>query len=138
MRQLVYQVCYTRYTRYYVSFYLWQMGSLLNHYKVPKYYGQDCRLLSPECMFRSCLTSCRTTFDLQYWEIKKFQENIWNAWIWWQVPSRPPKKQILSFVLENSKKSVVKHPIEKPVLLNFLNLSTILSPRLPEKTHFHL
>ena len=32
MRQLVYQVCYTR---YHVSFYLWLIGSALKHCKVP-------------------------------------------------------------------------------------------------------
>ena len=43
MRQLVYQVCYTR---YHVSFYLWLIGSSLKHCKVPKYYDQDCSVLS--------------------------------------------------------------------------------------------
>ena len=42
MRQLVYQVCYTR---YHVSFYLWWIGSVLKYCKVPKYYDQDCRQL---------------------------------------------------------------------------------------------
>ena len=35
----MYQVCYTR---YHVSFYLWLIGSVLKHCKVPKYYDQDC------------------------------------------------------------------------------------------------
>ena len=39
MRQIVYQVCYTR---YHVSFHLWLIGSVLKHCKVPKYYEQDC------------------------------------------------------------------------------------------------
>ena len=39
MRQLLYLVCYTR---YHVSFYLWLIGSVLKHCKVPKYYDQDC------------------------------------------------------------------------------------------------
>ena len=38
MRQLVYQVCCTRYQ---VSFYLWRLGPVLKHCKVPKYYNQD-------------------------------------------------------------------------------------------------
>ena len=38
MRQLLYQLYYTRYQ---VSFYLYQMGPLLKHSKVPKYYDQD-------------------------------------------------------------------------------------------------
>ena len=50
MRQLVYQVCYTR---YHIWFYLWLIGSVLKHCKVPKYYEQDCRqikgsMLKPE------------------------------------------------------------------------------------------
>ena len=40
MRQLVYQVCYTRYR---VSFYFRFIGSAQKHCKVPKYYDQDCR-----------------------------------------------------------------------------------------------
>ena len=39
-RQLVYQVCYNR---YHVSLYLWLVGSVLKHCKVPKYYDQDRR-----------------------------------------------------------------------------------------------
>ena len=31
------------YTRYHVSVYLWLIGSILKHCKVPKYYDQDCR-----------------------------------------------------------------------------------------------
>ena len=42
VRQLVYQVCYTRYQ---VLFYLWWIRSLLKYCKVPKYYDQDCRIL---------------------------------------------------------------------------------------------
>ena len=40
VRQLVCQVCYTR---YHVSFYLWLIGSVLKHCKALKYYEQDCR-----------------------------------------------------------------------------------------------
>ena len=34
----MYQVCHIR---YHISFYLWLIGSILKHCKVPKYYGQD-------------------------------------------------------------------------------------------------
>ena len=34
-----------------------------------------------------------------------------------------------TFLRKNRKKSAVKHSMEKPILLNFANLSTILSPR---------
>ena len=40
MRQLVYQVYYTRYQ---VSF--WWIRSVLKYCKVPKYFDQDCRLI---------------------------------------------------------------------------------------------
>ena len=41
VRKLVYKV---RYIEYHVSFYLWLIGSVLKHCKVPNYYDQDCRL----------------------------------------------------------------------------------------------
>ena len=44
-RENSYQVCYSR---YHVSFYLWLIGSLLKHCKVPKYYNQDCSLMFSE------------------------------------------------------------------------------------------
>ena len=44
MRQLVYQVCYTRYK---VSFYLWWIEPVLKYCNVPKYYDQDCRFEKP-------------------------------------------------------------------------------------------
>ena len=40
MRQLVCQVCYSR---FHISFSLWLIGSVIKHCKVSKYYGQDCR-----------------------------------------------------------------------------------------------
>ena len=39
VKQLVQQVCHSR---YHVSFYLWLIGSVLKHCKVPKYYDHDC------------------------------------------------------------------------------------------------
>ena len=38
-----YQACHTRYL---VWFYLWLIGSVLKHWKVPKYFDQDCRFKS--------------------------------------------------------------------------------------------
>ena len=50
--------------------------------------------------------------------LKKFQENPWNAWIWWRVTSRPPKKTNFDvFWLKNAKKPAVKHSTEKPIKL---------------------
>ena len=42
-----------------------------------------------------------------------------------KVLSQVPQKHILTVVLQNCQKSTVKHSIEKPMLLNFLDLSTI-------------
>ena len=47
-----------------------------------------------------------------------------------KVLSWPCKKQILIFVLQNCKKSAVKYFVEKLMLLNFGDLSTIFCPRL--------
>ena len=55
-----------------------------------------------------------------------------------KVLGQPPKKQTLTVVLQNLGKSAAKHSNEKPMLLNFLNLSTIFSPMLPEERYFHL
>ena len=51
------------------------------------------------------------------------------------VVGRRPKKQTLAAVLQNCEKSVVKYFIQKLMLLNFVNLSTIFHPRLSEETH---
>ena len=39
MRELVYKVCYTIYQG---SIYLWQIGSVPTHCKVPKHFDKDC------------------------------------------------------------------------------------------------
>ena len=49
-----------------------------------------------------------------------------------------PQPPTTTAVLQNCKKSAVTHPIEKPILLNLLNLSTIFCPMLTEETYFHL
>ena len=49
------------------------------------------RLSSPESECTSCLRSFRMASDLGYQEIRKFQENPWNTWIWSWVARRPPK-----------------------------------------------
>ena len=38
---------------------------------------------------------------------------------------------------KNPQKQAVKHSMEKHILLNFVNLSTIICPRLSEEKHFH-
>ena len=47
-----------------------------------------------------------------------------------KVLSWPLKKQFLTVVLQNCEKSGVKYFTEKPMLLNFVGLSTIFCPRL--------
>ena len=47
------------------------------------------------------------------------------------------KSQMLTFFGKNFQKSAVRHSIEKPVLLNFVNLSSTFRPRLSEETDFH-
>ena len=67
---------------------------------------------------------------LKILEIGKFQENPWNVWIWCQVPGHPPKGQILTIFGKKLQKISCKTFIEKPSLLNFVNLSPIFCPRL--------
>ena len=53
MRQLLYQVCYAR---YWISFYLWWIGSVLKYCKIPKYYDQNCRCMKYSCMYLMSVT----------------------------------------------------------------------------------
>ena len=68
MRQLIYQVCYTRYQ---VSFYLWLIGSVLKYCKVPKYNGQDCRIpgnpnANPPAQEVQAIQTTATTFQINH------------------------------------------------------------------------
>ena len=47
-----------------------------------------------------------------------------------KVISRPPKRQILTVLLQNCKKSAVKRLIEEPMLPDFVDLSSIFWPKL--------
>ena len=47
-----------------------------------------------------------------------------------EYPAVHPKAKCWRFLVKNSKKSAVKHSIEKPVLLNFMNLPPTFCPRL--------
>ena len=47
-----------------------------------------------------------------------------------KVISRPPKRHILTVLLQNCKTSAVKRFIEKPMLLDFVDLSSIFCPKL--------
>ena len=53
-----------------------------------------------------------------------------------EVLSRTPKTQILTMLLQDYEKSALKHFIQKPLLLNFVVLSTIICPRLSEEAIF--
>ena len=54
-----------------------------------------------------------------------------------EYPTAHPKAKFSRFLLKNCKKSVVKHSMEKRILLNFVNLSPTFCPRLSEETDFH-
>ena len=72
-KQLVYQVCYTRYQ---VSFYLWWIRPVLKYCKVSKYYNQDGRLL-----FRKVLTNSPEMIkekSHQRWFKKNCCGNFWK------------------------------------------------------------
>ena len=65
--------------------------------------------------------------------LKKVTEMTENHWNQWRVHSRRPKRQNLTFALEYRQKlsyKVVKHSLEKFILPNFVNFSTIFCPRL--------
>ena len=70
MRQLAYQVCYTR---YHVSFYLRLIGSVLKHCKVPKYYDQDyglmriCKVQFWSLLFLFSTSKFSPKNSLKYW-----------------------------------------------------------------------
>ena len=46
--------------------------------------------------------------------------------------------QLQSLSVKHRKKSSVKHSMVKPILINFVNFSTIFCPGLSEKMHYHL
>ena len=46
--------------------------------------------------------------------------------------------QLQSSSVKHRKKSSVKHSMVKPILINFVNFSTIFCPRLSEEKHYYL
>ena len=80
----------------------------------------------------------RVAEQLRLWILENFKKMSEMLRIGGKVFSRQPKNQILTFVLRKPKTLAVKHSIEKTMLLNLLDLSTIFSPRLSEETYFHL
>ena len=67
---------------------------------------------------------------MRSYAIRKFHENPKNAW--WLVPSPEAKS-----TLESGKKSTVKTPHRKPILLSFVNLLTVPLCILSEEKHFY-
>ena len=61
------------------------------------------------------------------WDIAR---KPWNAYIWRQESSWPPKKQIFDICSGKLRKPTLKHSIENYLLLNLMNLSTIFCLRL--------
>ena len=49
-----------------------------------------------------------------------------------KYPAVQPKAKFWRFLLKNCKKSSVKHSTEKPILLNFVNLSPTFCPRFQD------
>ena len=47
-----------------------------------------------------------------------------------EYPAVQPKAKFWHFFVKNCKKSAVKHSIEKPIFLNFVNFSPTFCPRL--------
>ena len=87
MRQLVYQVCYTRYQ---VSFYLWWIVSVLKYCKVPKYYDQI--VVTNQFSFLLCLFVfmiliitvfsylCTYLLCVKYWNCLVMYVAIYYVW----------------------------------------------------------
>ena len=74
------------------------------------------------------------TNDLCKFEIfKKILELFVNDGFY---PETPVKRQILTVVPRKFEKSVAKQSIRKPILLNFVSLSTIFCPILSMETYF--
>ena len=46
--------------------------------------------------------------------------------------------QLQSSSVKHRKKSSVKHSMVEPILINFVNFSTIFCPRLSEEKHYYL
>ena len=83
-----------------------------------------------KCKNTSCLTSCRMTQKTLEKSLKCLEPK----------PSiQPaPQKQILTDVLENCKATAGTTSQKKPILLNFVLLSEVFSPRFSNKTDFFL
>ena len=54
-------------------------------------------------------------------------------WFDGEYPTVHPKAKFLRFLVNNCKKSAVKHSIENPIVLNIVNLSLTFCPRLWKK-----
>ena len=54
-----------------------------------------------------------------------------------EYPAAHLKVNFCCSLAKNCKKSAVKHSIDKPILLKFINLSPTPSPRLSEGTYLH-
>ena len=53
-----------------------------------------------------------------------------------ECPAVNQNPKFWQFLIKNCKKSAVKYSSEKPILLNFMNLSATISPRLSWETDF--
>ena len=55
-----------------------------------------------------------------------------------EYPAIQPKTKFCCFLVKNGKKSTIKYSIEKPISLNFVNLSPRFCPTLSEETKLYL
>ena len=92
--------------------------------------------LSPSSECASCLMSCQTTLDLggRLRKLNKISEILrFHS----EYPAVHSIDKFHCVFVKNCKKSAVKHSMNKTVLLNFVNLSPAVRPRLPDEIYLH-
>ena len=75
----------------------------------------------------------RVSEQLKTLGIREFQENSWNAWIWWQSLSSSPKSQILMFFGKKLHKTSCKTFHRKTYFANFVSFSATFCPRFVDQ-----
>ena len=120
MRQLVNQVCYTRYQ---VSLYFWWIGSLLKRCKVPKYYDQDCGSIKRSYVLKQTCRGVLQDYYIEYGlllpsSIKKVKRSYFD--IYWCSTVNYIKKSYNHCILWLS----LMATISEQCLLHPFNIST--------------
>ena len=87
MWQFVYQLCYTRYQ---VPFYLWWIGHVLKHCKVPKYYAENVKTIKVwrklgRVMLRNLITAWKVSkygvFSGPYFPVLDLNTEIYSKYM---------------------------------------------------------